>query len=165
VARDGRTGSHAPARGCLTTAARASGQLNIAAHSRAVRWAALAAVLVVLASWIGTRLRRSWEARVAVAGRSMEPALEPGDWLLVDPRAYIDRPPKTDQLVLAPDPRDPTRLLIKRVGSVAIDGRLELLGDAADISTDSRMFGSIDVGSVRGRPWFRYWPPARVGRV
>ena len=34
------------------------------------------------------RVIRSWRARVAVEGASMRPALEPGDWLLVDPEAY-----------------------------------------------------------------------------
>ena len=92
----------------------------------------------------------------------MEPALEPGDWLLVDPEAYRDRGPAPGELVLAPDPREPSRLLIKRVASIDSDGRLALLGDAPDASTDSRTFGSIDAATVRGRPWFRYWPPSRI---
>ncbi|MFN8620690.1 MAG: nickel-type superoxide dismutase maturation protease [Chloroflexota bacterium] len=108
-------------------------------------------------------LTRSWDARVAVAGRSMEPALEDGDWVLVDPAAYAERRPKRGELVLAPDPREPERVLIKRVASVARDGRLELLGDAPEASTDSRVFGTVDAAEVRGRPWFRYWPIGRVG--
>jgi nickel-type superoxide dismutase maturation protease len=112
-----------------------------------------------------TRLQRSWIARVAVEGRSMEPALEPGDWLLVDPDAYRDRAPRTGDLVLAPDPREPERLLIKRVASVDDDGDLELSGDAAEASTDSRTFGAIDAATVLGRPWFRYWPSSRFGRI
>jgi nickel-type superoxide dismutase maturation protease len=111
------------------------------------------------------RFQRAWEARVAVDGRSMEPALEPGDWLFVDPDAYLDRVPAPGDLVLAPDPREPERLLIKRVASIDGDGRLELLGDAPDESTDSRTFGSIDPSTVRGRPWFRYWPVGRIGRI
>jgi nickel-type superoxide dismutase maturation protease len=95
----------------------------------------------------------------------MEPALEPGDWLLVDPDAYAEQLPRAGELVLAPDPRDPERLLIKRVGSVDQDGRLELRGDAPDSSTDSRTFGAIDSATVRGRPWFRYWPVTRVSRL
>jgi nickel-type superoxide dismutase maturation protease len=95
----------------------------------------------------------------------MEPALEPGDWLLVDPDAYLDRVPEPGDLVLAPDPREPERLLIKRVASVDADGTLALLGDAPDESTDSRVFGSIDPSTVRGRPWFRYWPMGRIGPI
>ena len=111
----------------------------------------------------GLLLRRSWAARVAIAGRSMEPALEDGDWVLVDPDAYRARAPHTGELVLAPDPREPERLLIKRVDSVGRDGRLTIVGDAPDASTDSREFGTIAATDVRGRPWFRYWPLERLG--
>lgn len=124
----------------------------------------------LLAAWplIGRpvdRLRRSWDARVAVAGRSMEPALQAGDWLLVDPLAYAAARPRPGDLVLAPDPREPERLLIKRVSAVALDGNLELLGDAPEQSTDSRVFGTVVSSAVRGRPWFRYWPIGRIGRL
>ena len=107
--------------------------------------------------------RLSWAARVAIAGRSMEPALEDGDWVLVDPDAFRARPAAIDDLVLAPDPREPERLLIKRVGGVSPDGLLTVLGDASDASTDSRVFGAVHPATVRGRPWFRYWPPRRIG--
>jgi hypothetical protein len=95
----------------------------------------------------------------------MQPALEPGDWLMVDPDAFAGRPPRQGELVLAPDPRAPERLLIKRVAATAPDGSLELLGDAPDQSTDSRIFGSVPAAEVRGKPWFRYWPPRRIGRL
>jgi nickel-type superoxide dismutase maturation protease len=110
-------------------------------------------------------LWRSWQARVAIAGRSMEPALEDGDWVLVDPDAFRTRPPLLDDLVLAPDPRVPERLIIKRVGGVSPDGLLTVLGDAPDASTDSRVFGAVHPATIRGRPWFRYWPPRRTGRL
>ncbi len=45
------------------------------------------------------------------------------------------------------------------------DGRLWLVGDSANDSTDSRTFGAVDVAAVVGRPWFRYWPPVRISRV
>lgn len=110
------------------------------------------------------RLARSWEARVAVEGGSMRPTLEPGDWLLADPDAYARIPPAVGDLVLVPDPRQPERLLVKRVA--AADGRsLLVAGDAPEASTDSRAFGPVDPASVEGRPWFRYWPPRRIGRV
>ena len=38
-------------------------------------------------------------------------------------------------------------------------------GDAPDASTDSRAFGSVRAADVEGRPWFRYWPLPRIGRV
>lgn len=125
--------------------------------------ASTAALLWAPARAAGLLVRRSWESRVAIAGRSMEPALEDGDWVLVDPDAYRSRTPGAGELVLAPDPREPERLLIKRVGSVERDGRLMLVGDAPDASTDSREFGSVSRAEVRGRPWFRYWPLKRLG--
>ena len=96
----------------------------------------------------------------------MLPTLEPGDWLLVDPDAYRDESPAPGDLVLVPDPRQPTRLLIKRVSEASEDGsQLLVAGDAPEESTDSRTFGSIEAAVVVGRPWFRYWPPRRMGRV
>ena len=111
------------------------------------------------------RLVRSWAARVAIEGPSMEPTIGAGDWLLVDPLAYAERPPAQDDLVLAPDPRDVSLVLIKRVVSVDPDGWLRLEGDDPLRSTDSRIFGAIDPARVTGRPWFRYWPPRRMGRI
>jgi hypothetical protein len=96
----------------------------------------------------------------------MRPTLAQDDWLLVDPVAFADAPPEAGDLVLLPDPRDPSRLLVKRVAEVH-DGAAELfvIGDAPKDSTDSRAFGSIETGLVEGPPWFRYWPPRRRGRV
>lgn len=95
----------------------------------------------------------------------MAPALQPGDWLLVDPEGYRRRPPRTGELVVVPDPRLPERELIKRVSAIEPGGRLHLAGDAPEASTDSRTFGSVATTDLAGRPWFRYWPLGRVGRV
>lgn len=95
----------------------------------------------------------------------MAPSLQSGDWLLADPKAFRGQGPQVGQLVLVPDPRQPTRLLVKRVGAVHADGRLDVRGDAADASTDSRAFGAVDPAGVEGQPWFRYWPAGRIGRV
>ena len=111
------------------------------------------------------RIARSWDARVAIEGPSMEPTIAAGDWLLVDPLAYRDQPPDLDDLVLSADPRDPGLVLIKRVVSVDPDGWLRLEGDDPMRSTDSRVFGAVDPENVSGRPWFRYWPPRRFGRI
>jgi nickel-type superoxide dismutase maturation protease len=131
------------------------------------RWAitgALVGAAGLALAWPGLRrIVRSWGRRVAVEGHSMEPGLEPGDWVLVDPEAYAARPPRPGELVLAPDPREDDRLLIKRVAGVDADGGLRLAGDNGASSTDWRTFGSVDARRVEGRPWLRYWPPMRAG--
>ncbi len=99
---------------------------------------------------------------VEVDGRSMAPALRPGDRLLVESITYARRAPRPGEVVLARDPRSPARELVKRV--VAIDrGMVHLRGDASDESTDSRDFGGVAVSSVAWRAVARYWPPQRAG--
>ncbi len=96
----------------------------------------------------------------------MLPALAPGDRLLVESRTFSLRPPTPGEMVLAADPRQPDRELIKRV--VAIDaaaGTLELRGDAPGQSTDSRAFGSVRIDRVRWRVVARYWPVRRAARL
>ena len=93
----------------------------------------------------------------------MAPTLGAGDWLLVDPAAYRDHGPAVGDIVVAPDLREPTRLLVKRVAVVGADGSVELRGDAPDASTDSRTFGLLPAAVLQGRAWARYWPPRRVG--
>ena len=112
-----------------------------------------------------TRLVRSWAGRVAVVGGSMAPTVFDGDWLLADPDAYGERSPGAGELVVVPDPREPGRLLVKRVENEDPDGWLRLAGDARGASTDSRTFGSVDPSTVEAQPWFRYWPPQRLGPV
>ena len=101
--------------------------------------------------------------RLAVAGQSMEPTFRDGDWLLV---RRLRRPPRAGELVVAADPREPERLLVKRVRSVAPDG-VTIQGDHADPaeSTDSRQFGPIPRSAIVGRPVLRYAPLDRIGLV
>jgi phage repressor protein C with HTH and peptisase S24 domain len=110
------------------------------------------------------RLIRSWRARVAVEGHSMEPTLRAGDWLLVDPHAYRDRPPRKGDLVVAADPRAPDGWLVKRVAALNPDGSLRLAGDHAAHQAEPEL-EAVPPAALVGRPWFRYWPAGRVGRV
>lgn len=91
----------------------------------------------------------------------MEPTLRDGDWLLV---ARLRRAPRAGELVVAPDPREPRRLLVKRVVAVDASG-VRLAGDRPEASTDSRTFGPLPAESLLGRPVLRYAPLARFGRV
>lgn len=101
--------------------------------------------------------------RVVVAGRSMVPFLLPGDRLLVVrlPRWW---PLQAGWLVAVRDPRQPERLLVKRL-SLAGPGTVVVLGDNPAESTDSRVLGPLPRRSVVGVAWYRYGPPERAGRL
>ena len=107
-----------------------------------------------------------WLDVVEVQGGSMAPALLPGDRLLVESRSYRRRAPRPGEVVLAADPRESRRELIKRVAAIDDAGAAaDLRGDAPDQSTDSRDFGAVPLSAIRWRAAFRYWPPERAGRL
>ncbi len=114
----------------------------------------------------------------------MRPAIEPGDWLLVDPT--VGRWPRRGSVVVFREPGSGV-LAIKRVAARPgdwisfADGRLQMAGDeawlvsdASDSSllatgsgpaVDSRRYGPVPVGALVGRAWFRYWPARTMGRL
>jgi nickel-type superoxide dismutase maturation protease len=98
--------------------------------------------------------------RVVVEGDSMRPALAPGDRVIVVRARRLRR----GDLVALRDPRDGERTMIKRVADVDAD-EVTVLGDNPSQSTDSRAFGPVDRGRVRGRAIYRYWPENRRGRL
>ena len=83
----------------------------------------------------------------------MRPALEHGDHALVDPRAYEGRAPAVGDIVWARHPIQSDITIVKRVASVAEDGRIELRSDNRDpaFATDSRTFGRIRPEHLKGR--------------
>lgn len=96
----------------------------------------------------------------------MAPALLPGDRLLVESRTYRRRAPRPGEIVLAADPREAQRELIKRVAAIDATGSsVDLRGDASEASTDSRTFGSVPLSQVRWRAVLCYWPPRRLRRL
>lgn len=98
---------------------------------------------------------------MAVRGHSMEPALREGDWVLVLPPRGA---PKPGDVVLLRDPRERSRLLLKRVAEVDERG-LSVLGDHAEHSADSRTFGRVPTSDVVGRAALRYAPLQRFGPI
>jgi signal peptidase I len=114
----------------------------------------------------------------------MAPAIEPGDWLLVDPTTV--RWPRRGSVVVFREP-DCGAIAIKRVAAGPGDrvafaqGYLELADDEAwllsDASRDeaaargygdpidSRVYGPVPVELLVGRAWFRYAPLHRIGRI
>ena len=114
----------------------------------------------------------------------MRPAIEPGDWLLVDPttRGW----PRRGTVVVFREP-DSAELAIKRVAGCPgdhvpyADGYLILAPDEAWLLSDaneaellaagfgepvdSRRYGPVPVELLVGRAWFRYAPLHRIGRI
>jgi signal peptidase I len=121
---------------------------------------------------------------VAIREASMHPAIEDGDWLLVDPT--VTHWPRRGSVVVFREP-DGEQLAVKRVAAGPgdrvpfADGFLELAEDEAwlvsDASTsetqaagfgepiDSRRYGPVPLELLVGRAWFRYWPWRRIGRI
>ncbi|MDP9020065.1 MAG: S26 family signal peptidase [Actinomycetota bacterium] len=97
--------------------------------------------------------------RVEVGGSSMVPTLLPGDRVL----AVRTLAPRVGDVAALVDPRVTSRLLVKRVVAVHPNGSVEVAGDNAVASTDSRSFGRVAAGRVTGRVVWRYWPPERRG--
>ncbi len=125
-------------------------------------------------SWVERLARRLRSRRFLVQDHSMEPTFLPGDRLLALREKREGPPPTEGQVVVVRDPERPDRLLLKRVVAVrpAPPGpgggsgvELDLRGDAAASSRDSRDFGWVPAREVVGRVWYRYAPPERRGEL
>lgn len=114
----------------------------------------------------------------------MRPAIESGDWLLVDPTTA--RWPRRGSVVVFREPESGD-LAVKRLAAGPgdrvpfADGYLELaedeawlISDASGETTeaaglgapiDSRRYGPVPVELLVGRAWMRYAPLRRIGRI
>lgn len=114
----------------------------------------------------------------------MLPAIEPGDWLLVNPR--VAAWPRRGAVVVAREPLSDA-LTIKRVAAgpgervpfaegylTLADDEAWLAADATEAETtaagfgppiDSRRYGPVSVDRLVGRVLFRYGPVRRIGRI
>ena len=101
--------------------------------------------------------------RLQVAGDSMVPTLLSGDRVLVWRGVGPLKPPiRVGDLVAVVDPRDPGRVMVKRVtGRVGTEVTVQ--GDNQAASTDSRHFGPVSAAAIRGRVFYRYLPEERRG--
>jgi nickel-type superoxide dismutase maturation protease len=93
--------------------------------------------------------------RFVVEGESMAPSVSPGERVFVNRAAYWFGTPKAGDVVVLRDPREPDRLLLKRI-DVAHGNSFEVAGDNPDASTDSRAFGPVPATLILGKVWFRY---------
>ena len=116
------------------------------------------AVAVIVAVLAAVAMRRLGFRRAIVVGESMLPAFAPGDRVLLGPTGRL----RAGQVVGFADPRDQTRLLIKRVHAVH-GPTVDVRGDYEGASTDSRLFGPIPRSGLAGRVLYRYAPPGRTG--
>ena len=114
----------------------------------------------------------------------MRPAIESGDWLLVDPTTA--RWPRRGSVVVVREPEG-GELAVKRVAGGPgdripfADGYLDLADDEAWLLSDanaqqtaeagfgepvdSRIYGPVPLELLVGRAWFRYAPLRRIGRI
>lgn len=115
---------------------------------------------------------------VVCRGPSMEPTIHSEDILLTEhitPR--LNRIQRGD-IVIARSPTNPHHHICKRVAAVQGDkirqdfraqivprGHVWLEGDNSHNSTDSRTFGPVPAGLIRGRALLRLWPLDHVGRL
>jgi nickel-type superoxide dismutase maturation protease len=104
--------------------------------------------------------------RVAVAERSMEPALRPGDWLLVRRTIVAGRPLRVrpGQVVVACHPGRPDLLIVKRAARREPGGWWLASDNPAAGAVDSRAFGAVPASLIEGRMLVRYRRARRAGR-
>ena len=91
----------------------------------------------------------------------MQPALQPGDRLLVSNWLSV----RTGDLVVFRDPEAPSTWLVKRVARLIPGGDVVVRGDNPNVSRDSRHFGPVPRSLVLGRAFYRYLPSARRGKL
>lgn len=104
--------------------------------------------------WLCRRRRR-----FRVTGISMQPTLNPGEEILIDPQAFQKRSPQINDLVVASHPQQPDLEIVKRVSKIAksdTGDRFFLLGDNLNHSSDSRSFGLVTKKQIIGRVTTRF---------
>ena len=96
--------------------------------------------------------------RVAVAERSMEPALRPGDWLVVRRTIATGRPlrVRAGQIVVARHPGRPGLLIVKRAVRREPGGWWLASDNPATGAVDSRAFGVVPPSLIEGRVLWRF---------
>jgi nickel-type superoxide dismutase maturation protease len=104
-----------------------------------------------VALWL---LRRRY--RLRVVGRSMLPLLQPGEELLIDPKAYRSKPPLPGDIVVAKQPCQTNLRIVKWVVWVEADGSCYVKGLNPLESTDSSSFGLLPPAAILGKVVCRF---------
>lgn len=92
-----------------------------------------------------------------IAGDSLSPEFEDGDFVLVSRIPFLFRPPKPGEVVAFRKP--PYGLLVKRVERLEPEGELFVVGTQPE-SVDSRQFGSIRKRELVGKVIWHVKKPA-----
>jgi nickel-type superoxide dismutase maturation protease len=102
--------------------------------------------------------------RIAVAERSMQPALNPGDWLFVHRTIWPGRTLRVrpGQCVVAHHPGRPDLLIVKRAVRRDPGGWWLESDNPGGGAVDSRVFGPVPPALIEGRVLWRYWPLRRA---
>jgi nickel-type superoxide dismutase maturation protease len=90
--------------------------------------------------------------RFVVADTSMQPALSPGDRVLV--LRWFK--PRNGQLVVLRDPESPRQYLLKRLAHRTAAGAWEVRADNPNVGRDSRHFGPVPTPLLVGKVVWRY---------
>jgi nickel-type superoxide dismutase maturation protease len=88
----------------------------------------------------------------------MEPALHPGDWLIVYRTITRGRPlrVRAGQVVVARHPERPDMLIVKRAARRERGGWWLASDNPAAGAVDSRAFGAVPLALIEGRMLLRY---------
>jgi len=113
----------------------------------------------------------------ACDGRSMEPAIQDGNWVAV--HRFVQSIERND-VVLLRSPQDPHEFLVKRVVKLEGEnihrnfvsgkswvprGHVWLEGDNKEMSLDSRDYGPIPKGLITGKVFLTFWPLSQAGFI
>jgi nickel-type superoxide dismutase maturation protease len=98
--------------------------------------------------WLLLRRRR-----YRVSGASMIPLLNPGDEVLLDPRAYRRAAPQPGDMVVALHPAKTGIHIIRRVSALNPDGTVSLRGENPFESSD---FRAVPTGTILGKVTSRF---------
>jgi nickel-type superoxide dismutase maturation protease len=122
----------------------------------------LARVILAAAVLLAVALVTSFSfRRFRVFDTSMQPALSPGDRVLVLRWAA----PRANDVIVFRDPDARQTFTVKRVQALTAAGDVVVRGDNVNVSRDSRHFGPVPRALLMGRAIYRYLPAARRGRL
>ena len=94
--------------------------------------------------------------RFRVTGKSMQPLLEPGEEILINPNAYLQSLPQVNDIVVVAHPHKPNLKVVKRIVEIRKNNTYFIQGDNLRQSTDSRSFGTVTFNLIRGKVTNRF---------